>query len=191
MSITSIGKGGAYGLRNTENFVSNPSIDFAGIGEGVLSYKPDNRKMEGSGTSFAAAHVTGFIAALLGKKKEEDEGINNATPNKGINSVTPRKGIEAVTNWKGKEKKSVNDFKELLTNNFAIDIQTNLGGKTAVGNGFLTFLEKEEFEKKIEGYVTSCYENWDGIEVVNAFFEDLKTNDKKLPRQIIGTPENQ
>jgi subtilisin family serine protease len=44
---------------------SNPQVDFAGIGVDVISFKPGGGYQSMQGTSMAAPHVTGLIAALM------------------------------------------------------------------------------------------------------------------------------
>ena len=51
---------------------SNDKINFCGIGEDVISFNDQGGLMKGSGTSFAAAHVTGLVAALLDKKQKKN-----------------------------------------------------------------------------------------------------------------------
>jgi hypothetical protein len=116
---------GSFGLVVGSNSASNDRIDFAGIGEDVISFKPneDNKttaeeaRIKGSGTSFAASHVTGFIAALLDKEQTQDKDYTR------------------------KE-----DLLTLLKDKFVIDMKLYGDGKdNATGEGFLTYLDETEF----------------------------------------------
>ena len=71
---------------------TNPEVDYSGIGVDVVSLKPSGGFQTMSGTSMAAPHVAGFIAALL---TDED------------------------TKKKGKEGK---DFRDQLLKKYVIDI---------------------------------------------------------------------
>jgi subtilisin family serine protease len=48
---------------------SNPEVDYAAIGVDVVSFKPGGGYQSMQGTSMAAPHVTGLVAALLSNGK--------------------------------------------------------------------------------------------------------------------------
>jgi len=95
---------------------SNDQVDYAGIGVGVLSFKPDGNYQRFDGTSMASPHVCGLIAALMTKDATYSEII-----------------------------KDDSSLRKVLNENFCIDIGTK-GRDNATGVGFLTYLTKEEFE---------------------------------------------
>ena len=72
-------------------------------------------------------------------------------------------------------KKSVN-YLQLLVDEFVIKLDY-LGRKKESGDGFFTYLNKADFEKETEGYITSCYQS-SVIDVVNAFYDELFDKDK-------------
>ena len=63
ISVAAVKKAG--GLPVASFSESNPQVDFAGIGVNVTSLKPGGGFQSMQGTSMAAPHVTGLIAALL------------------------------------------------------------------------------------------------------------------------------
>nr|WP_261769297.1 S8 family serine peptidase [Paenibacillus xylanexedens] len=56
-------------LENSYPYVSLGKIDFSAPGVNILTLKTDNEYHVFDGTSFAAAHVTGFVANLLSTKE--------------------------------------------------------------------------------------------------------------------------
>lgn len=100
---------------------SNPQVDYSGIGVDVTSFKPGGGYQRMSGTSMACPHVAGFVAALL------SDGRLKFGPG---------------------EKKD--DFvREHLEKYHCIDI-AKVGPDNATGIGFLTYLNKEEYEELIK-----------------------------------------
>lgn len=99
---------------------SNPQVDYSGIGVDVTSFKPGGGFQQMSGTSMACPHVAGLIAALL------SDGRLKFEPG---------------------EKKD--DFvREHLEKYHCVDID-KVGPDYATGIGFLTYLDKDEYEALI------------------------------------------
>ena len=187
-----------------EKATYNDRIDYAAIGKDITSFQPnDSGFCKGSGTSFAAPHVTGFIAALLSKNIDLPSSIDMNTESDQTNGgsaynqviVNPRANFESYdafsgynnlaetsttrfdkwrnsAEWKNLGKIKTDLLKELLDKHFVINVD-NIGDTSETGKGFLTYLERDEFLEKVEDYVTSSYDNWDGITVDNAFTEDI------------------
>ena len=82
---------------------------------------------------------------------------------------------QIINDWKFNEKNPWIIF-NLLVDEFVIKLDY-LGRKKESGDGFLTYLNKADFEKKTEGYITSCYQS-SVIDVVNAFYDELFDKDK-------------
>jgi len=100
---------------------TNPEVDYAGIGVDVVSFKPDGGTQKMSGTSMACPHVCGLVAALLTKK--DDKGISYCDLIKDDRSL-----------------------RRLLKKRFLIDVGAK-GPDNATGLGFLSYLNKEEFDE--------------------------------------------
>lgn len=96
---------------------TNSKVDYCGIGVDVVSFRPDGKYHQMSGTSMATPHVCGLITALMTKGGKHANSI--------VDDATCR------------------DF---LDKNCLIDVGTE-GRDFATGLGFLTYLTKDEFEK--------------------------------------------
>lgn len=96
---------------------TNSEVDYCGIGVDVVSFRPDGKYHQMSGTSMATPHVCGLICALMDKEGKHAGKIKN--------------------------DKSCRRF---LNNRCCIDVGTE-GKDNATGLGFVTYLTKEEFEK--------------------------------------------
>lgn len=96
---------------------SNPHVDYSGIGVDVTSFKPGGGYQQMSGTSMACPHVAGLIAALM---------------------------TNGRLKFNAGEKKD--DFVcEHLEKYHCVDIDIE-GRDSSTGVGFLTYLDKEEYE---------------------------------------------
>ena len=154
------------------NSTSNVKVNFAGIGEDVVSFKPDEKWMKGSGTSFAASHVTGFIAALLDKEQTGYGKMN-------YNNEFVENGTNIKELVKFLETEFVIDINFVGTDNATgegFDNSTGKGFDNATGEGFLTYLKKEEFENAIGNFqlFPNLDENWSPINttIVNSSYND-------------------
>lgn len=96
---------------------TNSEVDYCGIGVDVVSFRPDGKYQQMSGTSMATPHVCGLITALMTKGGKYADDITN--------------------------DKSCRAF---LNKNCLIDVGVE-GRDDATGLGFLTYLSKDEFEK--------------------------------------------
>lgn len=96
---------------------SNAQVDFAGIGVDVVSFQPGGGFQSMSGTSMASPHVAGLIACLMTKGR-----------------------LKPVP----KSEKKAAPFRQVLTK-YAMDI-AKVGPDTETGVGFVTYLNKEEFD---------------------------------------------
>lgn len=109
-------------LRKKDRFAakfsnSNPKVDYGGIGTKVVSLKPGGGFQEMAGTSMAAPHVTGFIAALL---TSTDGAVVSPCP-------------------------SDEELRKMLTDKYAIDVGVQ-GPDVSTGIGFLSYLSKDELD---------------------------------------------
>ena len=71
-----------------------------------------------------------------------------------------------------KKSEKLNNLRTLLDKYFTIEIE-NLGQKSEIGKGFLSYLTKGDLEAKIESYITSTYANWGDTYICNAFYEKV------------------
>ena len=135
ISVASCGRReGEISLVVGSSSASNDRINFAGMGENVISFKSNGgasneERTMGSGTSFAASHVTGFIAALMDKKKEKKNEEKSFYEE--LNETETGIGMESLVQ---------------LLKQHVIDVEEE-GKDNATGDGFLTYLSRTEFEE--------------------------------------------
>jgi len=96
---------------------TNSQVDYCGIGVDVISFRPDGKYHQMSGTSMATPHVCGLITALMSKSGGYSKEIT--------------------------DDESCRNF---LNAKCLIDVAAE-GKDDATGLGFLTYLTKDEFEK--------------------------------------------
>jgi len=103
---------------------TNPQVDYAGIGVDVVSFKPGGGFQQMSGTSMAAPHVCGLLTALLDKENGNKHMMAN------------------VCNKKSHDE----TLRNFINKHYCIDIGLK-GADHSTGLGFLTYLNKKEFDK--------------------------------------------
>jgi len=114
ISIAAVSKNKNLPVVNFSN--SNPTVDYAGIGLNVTSFKPGGGFFTISGTSMASPHVAGLIAAVL----------------------------SGDTDF-GKNKEVKRNLCKLLNDKYLMDIGKP-GRNNESGLGFLTYLDAKEFK---------------------------------------------
>ena len=102
MSVAAVKKADDLPVANFSE--SNPQVDYAGIGVAVTSLKPGGGFQTMQGTSMAAPHVTGLIAALLTDKGGtfSDKELRGELANKyaidiGVEGLDTSTGVGFVT----------------------------------------------------------------------------------------------
>lgn len=96
---------------------TNAEVDYCGIGVNVVSFRPDGKYHQMSGTSMATPHVCGLICALMTKGGKYTDLIKNDRT-----------------------------CRAFLNERCAIDVGVE-GRDNATGLGFVTYLTKDEFER--------------------------------------------
>ena len=181
-----------------EKAVFNDRIDYAAIGKDILSYQPNDSGLhQGSGTSFAAPHVTGLIAALLDKDGDNYkvfEETDDSTKLQKVHEMLQDKCTPRSTSFVSENEKSAigkgfltyikQFFLAQALNKATIEIQETpaytTGGRLLLAQA-LNIATNEIQETPANttgggssGQVESCtfFENWSTAMVTNTFNDD-------------------